>query len=79
MSKKFFAAFGIVALLVALLPAAVAGADPSDPPTTFPRNNIAPAGLDPMDLSVEMLGDEEIAIRKQAAQMLCLQLTKQFG
>jgi len=69
MSKKFFAALGIVALLVALLPAAVAGADPSDPPTTFPRNNIAPAGLDPMDLSVEMLGDKEIAIRKQAAQV----------
>jgi hypothetical protein len=35
--------------------------------TTFPRNDMAPAGLDPMDASVEMLGEDEIAIRKHAA------------
>ena len=69
MNKKLFAALGIVALLVALLPASVVGADPSDPPTSFPRNSMAPAGPDPMDLSVEMLGEDEIAIRKYAAQV----------
>ena len=70
MNKKFFAALGIVALLVALLPASIAGADtPFGPPDTFPRTNMAPAGLDPMDLSVEKLGEDEIAIREYAAQV----------
>lgn len=69
MRKKFFAALGIVALLVTLLPASIAGAQPFGPPDTFPRNSMAPAGLDPMDLSVEMLGEDEIAIRKHAAQV----------
>ena len=69
MNKKLFAALGIVALLVALLPAAVAADGPVGPPAEFPRNNVAPAGLDPMDLSVDMLGDDEVAIRKYAAQV----------
>jgi immune inhibitor A len=33
----------------------------------FPRNRMAPEGPDPMDLSVERLGEDEIAIRKLAA------------
>lgn len=35
----------------------------------FPRNNIAPTGPDAMDATVEMLGEEEIAIRAYAAQV----------
>lgn len=70
MSKKFIAVVGIVALLVAVLPASIAGADgPVGPPAEFPRNTMAPAGLDPMDLSAEMLGEDEIAIRKYAAEV----------
>ncbi len=69
MKRKLFTIAAIVAILVAALPASVAADSPIGPPTEFPRNNMAPAGLDPMDLSVEMLGDEEIAIRKQAAQV----------
>ncbi|MGD8402483.1 MAG: immune inhibitor A [Anaerolineales bacterium] len=69
MSKKFIAVIGIVALLAAILPAAVAADGPVGPPAEFPRNAMAPAGPDPMDLSVEMLGEDEIAIRKYAAQV----------
>lgn len=69
MSKKFIAVVGIVALLVAALPAAVAADGPVGPPAEFPRNAMAPAGPDPMDLSVEMLGEEEIALRKYAAEV----------
>lgn len=69
MNKKLFAVLGIVVLLAAALPAAVGADGPVGPPTEFPRNNVAPAGLDPMDLSVEMLGEDEIAIRKSAAQV----------
>lgn len=35
---------------------------------TFPRNNVAPGGPDVMDATVEMLGEDEAAIRKFAAQ-----------
>jgi len=69
MNKKFIAVIGVVALLVALLPASVAADGPVGPPEEFPRNNMAPAGPDPMDLSVEMLGEEEIALRKYAAEV----------
>ncbi|TFG11048.1 MAG: hypothetical protein EU535_07830 [Promethearchaeota archaeon] len=37
--------------------------------TTFPRNSMAPEGLDPMDATPEMLGEKEIAIRKYAAEV----------
>ena len=67
MKKKILATVSVVLLLIALLPASVAADTPPGPPTEFPRNNMAPAGPDPMDLSVEMLGEEEIALRKQAA------------
>ena len=69
MSKKFIAVVGIVALLVTALPAAVAADGPVGPQAEFPRNAMAPAGPDPMDLSVEMLGEEEIALRKYAAEV----------
>jgi len=36
---------------------------------SFPRNSMAPEGPDPMDLSVERLGEDEIAIRKLAARV----------
>ncbi|MFN2303669.1 MAG: hypothetical protein ACK2TV_08040, partial [Anaerolineales bacterium] len=35
----------------------------------FPRNEMAPDGLDPMDLTAEDLGEEEIAIREYAAEV----------
>ena len=56
--------FGLLLILVAVVPA---GAD--GPPMAFPRNNMAPEGLDPMDLSVDMLGEEEINLRKYAAEV----------
>jgi hypothetical protein len=37
--------------------------------TTFPRNSMAPTGLDPMDATPEMLGEDEVAIRKYAAEV----------
>ncbi len=68
MKHKILAVLGIVALLAGMLVvAAPAAAD--GPPDEFPRNNMAPEGLDPMDLTVEMLGEDEIAIRKYAAQV----------
>jgi len=35
----------------------------------FPRNNMAPEGLDPMDLTIEDLGAKEAAVRKLAAEL----------
>ena len=71
MRTKIFALIGMLALLgslvVGVVPAVADGAD--GPPAEFPRNNMAPAGLDPMDLSVEMLGEKEIAMRKYAAEV----------
>jgi hypothetical protein len=68
MKRKILSIVGITALLVSLLAVAVpVAADPPPPP--FPRNSMAPAGPDPMDLSVERLGAKEIAIRKLAAQV----------
>ena len=68
MNRKVLAVASIVALLGGLLvvitPTAADG-----PPTEFPRNNVAPAGLDPMDLTPEDLGEKEVAIRKLAAQI----------
>jgi hypothetical protein len=66
--RKILAALGVIALSASLLlvvtPVAADG-----PPPSFPRNNMAPDGPDPMDLSVERLGEDEIAIRKLAAQV----------
>jgi hypothetical protein len=55
MKRKIFAVLMVVAMLWSLL--------------EFPRNNMAPAGPDPMDLSPEMLGEDEVAIRKLAARI----------
>ncbi|GAB4531864.1 MAG: immune inhibitor A [Anaerolineae bacterium] len=68
MQRKILAILGTVALLAGMLvSAAPAAAD--GPPDGFPRNNMAPAGPDPMDLTVEDLGEKEIAIRSLAAQV----------
>jgi len=68
MKRKVLAVLGIVALLAGLL-AVVTPAAADGPPTTFPRNNMAPLGPDPMDLTPEMLGEKEVRIRKLAAQV----------
>lgn len=68
MKRKFLTMLGIVVLLVSLL--AVATPVAADgPPDEFPRNNMAPDGPDPMDLTPEDLGEKELAIRKLAAQV----------
>jgi hypothetical protein len=68
MQRKLFAILGIVFLLTGLLvsaaPAAADGPPPVSPPTKMAR-----PGPEPMDLSVEMLGEDEIAIRELAAQI----------
>jgi len=71
MSKKFIAVVGVVALFVAFLPAAVAADGPPEPPVVSPpaKYSAELLGPDPVDLTVEMLGDEEIAIRKRAAEV----------
>ncbi|MCK4314255.1 MAG: immune inhibitor A [Anaerolineae bacterium] len=68
MKRKILAVLGIVALLAGLL-VVVTPAAADGPPTEFPRNSMAPDGPDAMDATVEMLGEEEIAIRKYAAQV----------
>lgn len=68
MKRRVFAVSVALALLWGLLMvAAPVAAD--GPPPEFPRNNMSPAGLDPMDATVEMLGGDEVAIRKYAAQV----------
>ncbi|MBN1304470.1 MAG: immune inhibitor A [Anaerolineales bacterium] len=69
MKQKVLDITVIFMLVAAFLPVSVAANTPVTPPEQFPRNNMAPAGLDPMDLSVEMLGEDEIAIRKLAAEI----------
>lgn len=64
------------ALSVMMVVAMVAGfmtnvspARADGPPDEFPRNSVAPDGPDSLDASVEMLGEDEIAIREYAAQV----------
>jgi hypothetical protein len=66
--NKILAVLSIIVLLAGLL-VAVTPAAADGPPTEFPRNSMAPEGPDPMDATVEMLGEDEIAIRKLAAQV----------
>jgi immune inhibitor A len=67
MKFKVLGSLTITLMLLGMLLAVVpAGADG---PGEFPRNNMAPPGPDPMDLTVEMLGEEEIALRKKAAEI----------
>jgi hypothetical protein len=68
MRRKILSIMGIFALLTGMLISAVpAAAD--GPPDEFPRNNMAPSGPDPMDLTPEMLGEKEVAIRDYAAEV----------
>ena len=55
-------------VLAVMLPAATPIAA-SSYPQSFPRNSMAPPGLDPMDLTPAMLGADEIAVRTQAAEV----------
>ncbi len=65
-AKKFMVLFfGLLLILVVVVPA---GADGTS--MAFPSNNMATEGLDPMDLSVDMLGVEEINLRKKAAEVV---------
>jgi hypothetical protein len=57
-------------LLFAVLPVSAGDSEVNNMPLLeFPRNEMAPDGLDPMDLTVEDLGEKEIAIRKLAAEV----------
>ncbi len=71
MKTKMIAVIGILALLAALLPMSVAADGPTEPPVVSPpaRYSAELLGPDPMDMTVEMLGEEEIAIRKRAAEV----------
>ena len=62
MKRKVLVLLTIVGLFAILWTSSAAADGPVEPPETFPRNSMAPAGPDPMDLSVEMLGEDEIAI-----------------
>ncbi len=56
--------------LFAVLPASAGDSEANNIPLgEFPRNEMAPAGLDPMDLTVEDLGEKEIAIRELATEV----------
>ena len=56
--------------LFAVLPVSAGDSEENSMPLfEFPRNEMAPDGPDPMDLTVEDLGEEEIAIREYAAEV----------
>ena len=61
----FFGLFFVAVLVLLLASSSPVAAD--DVPFEFPRNNMAPEGPDAMDLTPDMLGEDEIAIRKEAA------------
>jgi hypothetical protein len=66
--RKFTLIVGF--LLVTMLMLLLASSAPvaaDGPPFEFPRNKMAPDGPDIMDLTPDMLGEKEIAIRKEAA------------
>lgn len=71
MRKRICYTLSLFVILSTLLVSASAATPvaASGVPFEFPRNNMAPAGPDAMDATVEMLGDDEIAIRKHAAQV----------
>jgi hypothetical protein len=69
-----FICIGIVVVLAsslfAVLPVAAGDSEANNMPLLkFPRNEMAPDGLDPMDLTVADLGEDEIAIRELAAEV----------
>ena len=73
MNRKLLALLGVVVLLVAMFPVSASADGPVEPPDTFPRNAMAPAGLDPMDLSVEMLGEDERQLQSDTTGGTCNQ------
>jgi len=69
-----FSYIGIAVMLIsslfAVLPVSAGDSEANNMPLLeFPRNEMAPDGLDPMDLTVEDLGEKEIAIRELAAEV----------
>jgi immune inhibitor A len=69
-----FIAIGIVVILAsslfAALPVSAGDSEENNMPLfEFPRNEMAPDGLDPRDLTVQDLGEKEIAIREYAAEV----------
>lgn len=66
MKRRILSVLLVVILLGAMLPIALPVS--ADPPVAFPRNNMAPDGPDIID-GTYMLGEEEVAIRKYAAQV----------
>jgi hypothetical protein len=54
----------MLVVLVGTMPAAADG-----PPAEFPRNDMAPDGPDARDLTPDMIGEKEVAIRKKAAEV----------
>jgi hypothetical protein len=68
MKRKMFAVLMVVAMLLSFLVAA-APVTADEPPPVSPPKKMAKPGPEPVDLSVEALGDDEIAIRELAAQV----------
>ena len=60
---------GLIFILVLSTASITAASQKSDIQAELPRNNMAPDGPDVMDATVEMLGENEIAIREQAAKV----------
>jgi hypothetical protein len=59
-----FASFVLSTLLLA-----AATASAQDYPTGFPRNSMAPDGPDVMDVTPDMIGEHEVALRRLAAEI----------
>ncbi len=60
---------GLIFILILSTAEATAASPESASQMEFPRNSMAPVGPDTMDATVEMLGENEIAIREYAAQV----------
>lgn len=67
---------GLIFILVLSTAGITAASQKSDIQAELPRNNMAPDGPDVMDATVEMLGENEIAIRKYAARIGPAQATE---
>lgn len=68
MRRKILAVLGIVTLLTGMLVTAAPAAADGPPPVSPPASMALP-GPDPIDLTPEMLGEKEIALRNYAAQV----------
>jgi len=80
MKHNFFSVLSIMTLLAGMLVITTSATSAAvyEPPQGFSLNNMAPAGPGPMDLNSEMLGKDEIAIRKLAAEIGPVAITNTF-